>query len=106
MTLGQNIVGKLIQKTSNKGKNVSGASNKRVARIANNTNKKALIGRPSKDMEAVTFDTKKMTFYVKGDLLTRLYNFAYWERHSLTEAFNKVLQDGLKGKNTRDKNKA
>ena len=91
MVLGQN---KLIQKTSNKVKN----TNK-----TNITNKQAAAGRPSKDPTAVTYETQKMTFYVKGDLLKRLYNLAYWERQSLTQAFNAVLQDGLKSKNTKPK---
>ena len=44
-----------------------------------------------------------MTFYIKEDLLEKLYNFAYWDRHSLMEAFNLVVKDGLKGKNTKKK---
>jgi hypothetical protein len=48
-----------------------------------------------------TGNTKKMTFYVKQDLLKKLYNFAYWDRHNITEAFNMVLSDGLKDKNTK-----
>ncbi|MDR4508154.1 MAG: hypothetical protein MRJ65_07955 [Candidatus Brocadiaceae bacterium] len=48
-----------------------------------------------------TNDTMKMTFYVKKDLLEKLYNFAYWDRHNVTEAFNLVLRDGLKGKITK-----
>jgi len=44
-----------------------------------------------------------MTFYIKEDLLEKLYNFAYWDRHSLTEAFNLIVKDGLKGKNTKKK---
>ena len=94
MPLGQN---KLIQKTSNKRNNTN------ITRNTNITNKKAAAGRPSKDPGAVTYETRKMTFYVKGDLLNRLYNLAYWERQSLTQAFNVVLQDGLKGKNTKNK---
>ena len=44
-----------------------------------------------------------MTFYVKDDLLKKLYNFAYWDRHNITEAFNITITDGLKGKNTKPK---
>lgn len=48
-----------------------------------------------------TRGTRKMTFYVKTELLQGLYNFAYWERLSVTSAFNRVLADGLGGKDTR-----
>ena len=60
-------------------------------------------GQPSQNQVAVTYETQKMTFYIKGDLMKRLRNFAYWERQSLTQAFNAVLQDGLKSKNTKPK---
>ncbi len=60
-------------------------------------------GKPSQNPETDTFKTKKSTFYIKEDVLKRLYNFAYWDRHSITEAVNIALQDGLKGKNTRPK---
>ncbi|MBM4053717.1 MAG: hypothetical protein FJ264_03380 [Planctomycetes bacterium] len=48
-----------------------------------------------------TSNTTKMTFYVKNELIEKLYNFAYWDRYSITEAFNLVLSDGLKGKTTK-----
>ncbi|MCF6148086.1 MAG: hypothetical protein E3K37_05450 [Candidatus Kuenenia sp.] len=48
-----------------------------------------------------TSDTTKMTFYVKNELIEKLYNFAYWDRYSVTEAFNIALSDGLKGKTTK-----
>jgi len=97
MPLGQN---KLIQKTSNKIKNTN---KENITRNTNFTSKKAVVGRPSKDPAAVTYETQKMTFYIKGDLMKRLRNLAYWERQSLTQAFNAVLQDGLKSKNTKPK---
>lgn len=56
--------------------------------ITNNVHKK------NKDTEG----TVKMTFYIKEDSFRKLRNFAYWDRHSLTEAFNLVIADGLKGK--------
>lgn len=68
--------------------------------ITNNTHK---AGQPSLDPEKETFRTKKMTFYIKEDLLQKLYNFSYWERRGLTEALNMVVNDGLKGKNTKQK---
>lgn len=94
MPLGQN---KLIQKTSHKIKNTPKED------ITLNTNKNTQAGQPSQDPEAVTYETHKMTFYVKDDLMKRLRNFAYWDRQSITQAFNAVLQDGLKNKNTKDK---
>ena len=45
-----------------------------------------------------TEGTVKMTFYIKEDSFRKLRNFAYWDRHSITEAFNLVVADGLKGK--------
>jgi len=62
-------------------------------------------GIPSQNPETDTFKTKKATFYIKESLLERLHNFAYWDRHSITEAVNTVLQDGLKGKNTKPRGK-
>jgi hypothetical protein len=91
MPLGDNI----IRKTTSKADKVSKVSN---TNITHKTNK---VGMPSADPKADTYLTKKMTFYVKEDLLERLYNFSYWDRQSITEAFNKVLEDGLKGKNTK-----
>jgi hypothetical protein len=88
MPLGDN----LIRKTS-----ITGKTSK-----VNNTNIVSNpIGKPSKDPGTDTFGTKKMTFYVKQILLEKVYNFSYWERHTVTEAINKVIEDGLKGKNTK-----
>ena len=52
------------------------------------------IHKKNKDTEG----TVKMTFYIKEDSFRKLRNFAYWDRHSITEAFNLVVADGLKGK--------
>lgn len=46
---------------------------------------------------------EKMTFYIENELLEALYNFKYWERKSLTAAFNEALKDGLKGKNIKQR---
>lgn len=54
---------------------------------------------PGRPRRQDTVGTRKMTFYVKGELLENLYNFAYWERLSVTAAFNRVLADGLRDKN-------
>jgi len=91
MPLGDN----LIRKTTNKASKESKTSN------TNNTSK--AIGQPSRDPQADTYGTKKMTFYVREDLLDKLYNFSYWDRYTVTEALNKALEDGLKGKNTKTK---
>lgn len=97
MALGGNIHtgDKLIKKTTGKGNTAGNAGNVNIASKA--------IGQPSANPETATYATKKATFYVKEDLLRRLYNFTYWDRHTLTEALNIVLTDGLKGKNTKDK---
>ena len=88
MAIGTNIRinDKLIKKTSD---------NESITNIKNNVSKKT--------KEKVTDNTTKMTFYVKTDLLEKLYNFSYWDRHSVTEAFNNLLEDGLKGKNTKNR---
>lgn len=98
MPLGDN----LIRKTSNTGK-ASKTSKTSKASNTNITNKP--IGQPSRDPETDTYGTKKMTFYVKESLLEALYNFAYWDRYTKTEAFNKAIEDGLKGKNTKPRPK-
>lgn len=89
MPIGDNITlkDKLIKRTASKES------------ITNKESKKTIVGERNKATE----DTVKMTFYVKKDLLQKLYNFAYWDRYSVTEAFNIVLAEGLKGKNTKNK---
>ncbi|MBA7491346.1 hypothetical protein ES702_01891 [subsurface metagenome] len=83
MPIGNNIAlrDKLIKKTAGK---VSKTSKRNIT-----------------SKTGATSNTVKMTFYVKQELLERLYNFAYWDRHSITDAFNVALRDGLKGKNTK-----
>jgi len=71
-----------------KAHNKANAHIKSKASIADNARKK------NKDTEG----TVKMTFYIKEDSFRKLRNFAYWDRHSITEAFNLVVADGLKGK--------
>lgn len=93
MTIGKNILkDTLIKKTAGRGSNTS------------NVSITSKIGRPSITAGTDTFNTIKMTFYIKKDLFERLKNFAFWDRHTLAEAFNKVLADGLKGKNTKNRN--
>lgn len=93
-----NLTDRLIKKTTGKTNITSKAS------IAGKINKVSTEkpGRYSARPIA-TGNTKKMTFYVKQDLLKKLYNFAYWDRHNITEAFNMALSDGLKDKNTKPK---
>lgn len=90
MAIGTNInlKDKLIKKTAEAG-NTSNADKKSITDKA--------------DKKKATADTVKMTFYIKKELLDRLYNFAYWDRHTVTEAFNIALTDGLKGKNTKER---
>jgi len=99
MSMGSNVnlKDRLIRKTADKASNVS----KENITSKAGTAKDEEIKRPNGDTIA-TKDTKKATFYVKKELLQKLYNFAYWERRSLTEAFNTALTDGLKGKNTKN----
>ena len=92
MPIGNNITfkDKLIKKTTGKASNTSKGSKKNITSKTRKTSK-----------TSATSNTAKMTFYVKQALLERLYNFAYWDRHSITDAFNMALRDGLRGKNTR-----
>ncbi len=93
-----NLTDRLIKKTTNKTNITSKAS------ITSKINKVSTEnpGRYS-TKHIATGNTKKMTFYVKQNLLKKLYNFAYWDRHNITEAFNTALSDGLKNKNTKPK---
>lgn len=93
MPVGKNInlKDKLIKKTTSK------ISNKNITSITRKTSMS------SPNAKTNTYKTKKMTFYIKEDLLQKLYNFAYWDRHSLTEAFNIVVRDGLKEKDVKKK---
>lgn len=99
MPLGQNVTlqDTLIKKTTVKTSKGTKRNKRTNTPIATN------FGMPSSDPGKDTFGTKKMSFFIKEDLLRRLYNFAYWDRHSVTEAVNTVLEDGLKGKITKDK---
>ena len=102
MPIGKNVgLGdKLIKKTTGKTINTNKAN--KTSNV-NNTNITSKTGRPSTNPKTDTYKTRKITFYAKEDLLEKLHNFAYWNRHSVTEAFNLVLSDGLKGKNVKPK---
>lgn len=100
MPIGKNInlTDKLIKKTTGKTNITSKVS------TTSKTNKVSAENRVRYSARHIaTGNTKKMTFYVKRELLKKLYNFAYWDRHNITEAFNTALADGLKGKNTKPK---
>jgi len=88
MPIGNNVTfkDKLIKSTTSTKNKTSNTSNTRITR-------------KKKDTEG----TVKMTFYVNPDLLKKLYNFSYWDRLSLTKAFNLALKDGLISKNTKDR---
>lgn len=100
MPIGNNVslTDKLIKKTTSKTNIASKVS---IGNKTNKVNTKSRAKNPARDI--ATENTRKMTFYVKQDLLKKLYNFAYWDRHNLTEAFNMILSDGLKDKNTKPK---
>jgi len=97
MPIGTNVTIKdrLIKKTSNRNSGASIANKENIA-----SNASTAINGKSKN---ATENTKKATFYMNPELLRKLYNFAYWDRHSITEAMNIILADGLTGKNTKDK---
>jgi hypothetical protein len=103
MPIGENVgLGdKLIKKTTGKTINTNKANKTNKTSNVNNTNITSKTGRPSTNPKTDTYKTRKITFYAKEDLLEKLHNFAYWNRHSVTEAFNLVLSDGLKGKNVK-----
>ena len=85
MPLGNNtgLKDKLIRKTAKNINNIN---------IINKVNKTS--AKPNK----ATYGTLLQSFYIRKDLLKQLRHFAYWKRLRLTEAFNTVLKDGLKGK--------
>lgn len=102
MSMGNNVnlKDRLIRSTAGKGNN---ASKTNVTSKGNAV--KTETPAPYRTRKTATEGTKKATFYVKKDLLQKLYNFAYWERHSVTDAFNIALAAGLKGKTTKSRSK-
>lgn len=102
MSIGDNVnlKDRLIKKTADKANNTNKANKTSKDNLV-----KTEVSVPYRTKKIATEDTKKATFYVKRELLQKLYNFAYWERHNITEAFNMVLTDGLKGKKTQNRNK-
>ncbi len=96
MAMGKNVnlKDRIIKKTEEN-------ENKTSKTIDNNntytTNKETLTNKTYKKNND-TEGTVKMTFYIKESSYQKLRNFAYWDRHSITEAFNTVIADGLKGK--------
>lgn len=102
MAMGKNVnlKDRIIKSTvvdvikGNKESNTSKASNKSPTPIKVKESITDKAHKKNKDTEG----TVKMTFYIKEDSFRKLRNFAYWDRHSITEAFNLVVADGLKGK--------
>lgn len=102
MAMGKNVnlKDRIIKSTvvdvikGSKESTVSKANNKSLAPLKSKTSITNNAHKKNKDTEG----TVKMTFYIKEDSFRKLRNFAYWDRHSLTEAFNLVMADGLKGK--------
>jgi len=87
MPIGENVMlkDKVIRKTDN----VDNVNNIRIKRRLNKVN--------------ATDNSVRVTFYLKEALAEKIYSFAYWDRHSITEAFNIIVADGLKGKVTKSK---
>ena len=87
MPIGENVMlkDKVIRKTDN----IDNVNNIKIKRKLNKVN--------------ATDNAVRVTFYLKAELAEKIYNFAYWDRHSVTEAFNIVITDGLKGKVTKSK---
>lgn len=100
MTIGSNapIGDKLIKKTVPQQETAQPKAESPAK--ATSAAPKTTYQRPLATRENATTNTVKMTFYVKQDLLDKLYNYSYWDRLSVTEAFNTALAEGLKNKNT------
>lgn len=103
MSIGSNapMVDKLIKKTTaptsqDTGMQSAAETVQQQAPVKKQFNPRAQLGK-----ENATTNTVKMTFYIKQDLLEQLYNYAYWDRMTVTEAFNTALVDGMKNKNTK-----
>lgn len=102
MAMGKNVnlKDRIIKNTvvdKNKGSKISiisKANNTHNTNIRSKENITNKVHRKDRDTDG----TIKMTFYIKEDSYRKLRNFAYWDRHSITEAFNLVIADGLKGK--------
>lgn len=86
-----NLKDKIIKKTS-ADENKNNIGSKTI-----NKNKENIISKICKKNND-TEGTVKMTFYIKENSYQKLRNFAYWDRYSITEAFNIIIADGLKGK--------
>lgn len=98
MPIGNNVAlgDKLIKKTEPPQKV------DKVIKVNKVDNVDNILTRSVKRKHNATADTVRATFYVKRDIYKRLLNFAYWDRHNITEAVNIVLADGLKDKTTKD----
>lgn len=107
MSIGSNtpFIDKLIKNTSANEVTDDTSIINNKNNTSNKSSEKTLTEDSPRKNKTVTANKVKMTFYAKSELLEKLYNYAYWERLSVTEAFNIVLSDGLEGKNTDPKNK-
>ena len=102
MAMGKNVnlKDRIIKNTlvdESKGSKVDIASKTHNRTNTSLKNKGSIVDKAHKKNKD-TEGTVKMTFYIKEDSFRKLRNFAYWDRHSITEAFNLVVADGLKGK--------
>ncbi|MBA7494400.1 hypothetical protein ES702_04975 [subsurface metagenome] len=93
---------KMLANTTRKARKADKAN---ITDNVNNVGSTYKPGHPSANPETATYNTTKKTFYVRENLFEKLSNFAWWERLSITDAINKVLEDGLKGKKTKKREK-
>lgn len=98
MPIGSNVAlgDKLIKKTEPLKKA------DKVIRVNKVDNVDNIDKKSAERRDNATTGTVRTTFYVKRDAYKKLLNFAYWDRHNITEAVNIVLSDGLKDKTTKD----
>ena len=102
MPIGTNapIVDRLIKRTDENRDEKTGKTSE-TPQKESNISKKSITSKKLSGKENATLNTVKMTFYIKQEFLEQLYNYAYWDRLSVTEAFNIALFDGLKNKTTK-----
>ncbi len=54
--------------------------------------------KPIKDDKKNKDSRKRITLMIREDLIDKVYKYAWWERIKKSEAIERVLSDGLKGK--------
>ena len=66
----------------------------------NKGNNVAGVYKKKSDKKLVTAGKIRQSYYIDEDLLKQLESYKYWDRLTITEAFNNVVRDGLKDKKT------